>query len=144
MRIIIYVCVADIPGNPQRRHITLGDAVCADLLSRKFYAALQPTVYDHVHIPADLDSPLPLKRWFVFDLNVQETLSYTDVTRLPHRVYLASRQGDDWMFIKRDRYTEKAKSRAASYPWGGHLEQKLVSEMRKQSAWIPIPSHEAS
>jgi methylsterol monooxygenase len=95
-RIIIYVCVADIPGNPQRRHIALGDAVCRDLLNRKFHAALHPAVYDHVHIPPDFDSVIPLKRWFIFDLNVRETLSYNDVARMPHLVYLASRQGDEW------------------------------------------------
>jgi methylsterol monooxygenase len=95
-RIIIYVCVADIPGSPQRRHIALGDAVCRDLLNRKFHATLHPAVYDHVHIPPDFDSVIPLKRWFIFDLNVREALSYNDVTRMPHLVYLASRQGDEW------------------------------------------------
>ncbi|KAL2869444.1 uncharacterized protein BJX67DRAFT_379000 [Aspergillus lucknowensis] len=144
MRIVIYVCVADIPGNPQRRHITLGDAVCRDLLNRRFHATLHPAVYDHVHVPADFDSALPLKRWFIIDLNVRETLSYSDVTRIPHPVYLASRRGDEWMFIRRDKWTEKAKTRAASFPWGGHLEQKLVSEMRKESGLLQNSNHETA
>ncbi|KAL3494145.1 hypothetical protein BJX62DRAFT_234517 [Aspergillus germanicus] len=143
-RIIIYVCVADIPGDPQRRHIALGDAVCRDLLDRKFHATLHPAVYDHVHIPPDFDSVISLRRWFIFDLNVRETLSYNDVTRMPHLVYLASRQGDEWMFIRRDKWTEKAKSRAASYTWGGNLEQKLVAEMRKQSGRLINDTHDPS
>ncbi|KAI9368729.1 hypothetical protein BJX61DRAFT_202412 [Aspergillus egyptiacus] len=140
MRIFVCVSVADIPGNPQRRHITLGNAVCRDLLSWRFRATPHPAVYDHVHIPADFDSASPVKRWFVFDLNVRERLSYHDVTKLPHRVYLASRQGDEWMFIQRDNWTERAKSEAASFTWGGQLEQKLVCEMRKGLEPTRLPS----
>ncbi|KAL4915470.1 hypothetical protein BDW62DRAFT_124645 [Aspergillus aurantiobrunneus] len=154
MRIIVYVCVSDIPGHPQRRHIALGDAVCRDLLSRKFHDAPRPAVYDHVHIPADFDSGLPLNRWFIFDLNVRESLSSTDVKRIPHQVYLASRQGDEWVFIRRDRSTERAKSKAASFTWGGCSEQEFVSEMRKEqrfvaemrkhSGWLQNTGNEAS
>ncbi|KAL4943989.1 hypothetical protein BDV06DRAFT_220758 [Aspergillus oleicola] len=133
MRIVVCVCVSDIPGNPQARHIALGDAVCRDLFSRKLHTTVCPAVYDHVHIPGDFDSDQPLKRWFIFDLNVKETLSRNDVTRLPHLVYRASREGDKWIFISRDKWTETARSRAASYTWGGRSEQKLVSEMRKQN-----------
>jgi methylsterol monooxygenase len=48
------------------------------------------------------------------------------------------------MFIRRDKWTEKAKSRAASYTWGGNLEQKLVAEMRKQSARLINDTHDLS
>lgn len=96
MRVLVYARVSDIPGNPQARHIALGDLLTGNLLGRRFYATPRPPVYDHVHIPADFDSSEPLERWFIFDLNVGETLSRSEVTRLPHLVYLASRQGDDW------------------------------------------------
>ncbi|KAE8389271.1 hypothetical protein BDV23DRAFT_184673 [Aspergillus alliaceus] len=69
MRVIISACVTDIGGNPQRRHNTLGSAFCEEVLHREFRASLQPTGYDHVHIPADFDSVKPVKRWFIFDLN---------------------------------------------------------------------------
>ncbi|KAL4923064.1 sterol desaturase family protein [Aspergillus undulatus] len=144
MRVIVRACVSDIPGNPQGRHIALGDAVCRDLLSRRFHATLSPAVYDHVHIPGEFDSELPLKRWFIFDLNVKEPLSRNDVTQLPHLVYRASRQGDEWIFISRDRWIETARSDASSFTWGGKAEQKLVSEMRKQSGRSQNTSHDAS
>ncbi|KAL6234335.1 hypothetical protein BDW75DRAFT_241234 [Aspergillus navahoensis] len=133
MRVLVYARVSDIPGHPQARHIALGDLLTGDLLGRKFHAIPRPPVYDHVHIPADFDSSQPLERWFIFDLNVGESLSRSEVTRLPHLVYLASRQGDQWLFIRRDTSLEKAKTKAASFTWGGRSEQKLVSELKDQS-----------
>ncbi|GAB1202902.1 hypothetical protein APSETT445_001526 [Aspergillus pseudonomiae] len=96
MRVIISACVTDIGGNPQRRHNTLGSAFCEEVLNREFHAPLQPTGYDHVHIPADFDSAKPVKRWFIFDLNVRGELGADEVAQIPHQVYLASRQGDNW------------------------------------------------
>ncbi|OJJ08411.1 hypothetical protein ASPVEDRAFT_89632 [Aspergillus versicolor CBS 583.65] len=154
MRIIVYVCVSDIPGHPQCRHIALGEAVCRDILGRKFHAIPRPALYDHVHIPADFDSSLPINRWFIFDLNVREALSPNDVKRIAHQVYFASRQGSEWIFIQRDRSNEKARSQTASLTWGGRSEQeivsemrkeqKLVMEMRKQSGRLQNPSYDAS
>ncbi|KAF5866614.1 hypothetical protein ETB97_010707 [Aspergillus alliaceus] len=88
MRVIISACVTDIGGNPQRRHNTLGSAFCEEVLHREFRASLQPTGYDHVHIPADFDSVKPVKRWFIFDLNVRGELEADEVARVPHSVYL--------------------------------------------------------
>ncbi|GMF67424.1 unnamed protein product [Aspergillus oryzae] len=96
MRVIISACVTDIGGNPQRRHSTLGSAFCEEVLNREFRASLQPTGYDHVHIPADFDSTKPVKRWFIFDLDVRAELGADEVAQIPHQVYLASRQGDNW------------------------------------------------
>lgn len=171
MRIVVYVCVSDIPGHPQCRHIALGEAVCRDILGRKFHSIPRPAFYDHVHIPADFDSSLPINRWFIFDLNVREALSPNDVKRIAHQVYFASRQGNEWcinwvlsepktwlinsrIFIQRDRSTEKARSQTASLTWGGRSEQELVSEMRKeqklvmemrkQSGRLQKSSHDAS
>ncbi|KAL4986290.1 hypothetical protein BDW68DRAFT_178907 [Aspergillus falconensis] len=133
MRVLVFARVSDIPGHPQARHIALGDLLTGDLLGRKFHAIPRLPVYDHVHIPADFDSSQPLERWFIFDLNVGESLSRIEVTRLPHLVYLASRQGDQWILIRRDTSVEKAKSKAASFTWGGRSEQKLVTELKEQS-----------
>lgn len=91
-RVIIYTCVTDITGDPQRRHNTLGETFCKQVLGREFRAELQPSCYDHVHIPPDFDSDRPLKRWFILDLGVVQQLTPEAVARLPHSVYLASRQ----------------------------------------------------
>lgn len=92
-RIIIYARVTDIEGCPQGRHIKLGNDFCQDVLARPFKSTLRPGGYDHVHIPGGFDSDGPLKRWFILDLDVTQPLSREDVLRLPHKVYLASRQG---------------------------------------------------
>lgn len=91
-RIVIYVCVIDIDGCPQRRHVKIGEDFCDLVLKRAFNPTLHPAKYDHIHIPADFDSLEPLKRWFILDLNVTEPLSREDVLQLPHQVYLASQQ----------------------------------------------------
>ncbi|KAF7587766.1 hypothetical protein BBP40_006726 [Aspergillus hancockii] len=130
MRVIVSACVTDIAGPPQGRHNTLGKAFCEEVLNREFLAPLQPTGYDHVHIPADFDTTKPVKRWFIFDLNVRGELDAAEVAQIPHRVYLASRQGDKWTFIPRPQWVESAKLRASSYTWGGRLEQKIVAGMQ--------------
>lgn len=89
-RIIIYACVTDIDGCPQRRHLKLGEELCSTL-DRPFNTTLLPAGYDHIHIPADFDSETPIKRWFVVDLDVNKTLSREEVSEIPHKVYLASR-----------------------------------------------------
>lgn len=92
---MIYTCVTDIAGDPQRRHNSLGETFCKQVLGRPFHAELQPCCYDHVHIPADFDSDRPLKRWFIFDLGVQQQLPAEAVAQIPHSVYLASCQDDE-------------------------------------------------
>jgi methylsterol monooxygenase len=91
-RIIIYACVTDIDGCPQRRHAKIGEDFCATILNRGFNPTLHQAGYDHVHIPANFDSQQPLKRWFILDLDVVQTLSQEDVLQLPHEIYLASQQ----------------------------------------------------
>ncbi|EAU31844.1 predicted protein [Aspergillus terreus NIH2624] len=140
-RVIVYTCVTDIPGDPQRRHNTLGQALCKQVFGREFHAELRPSSYDHVHIPADFDSDQPLKRWFIFDLNVKDQITVEAVSQIPHAVYLASCQSGELIFIPRDVWAEKAKSRAKSYTWGGKMEQKMVDEMRERLAEdCPSPS----
>ena len=91
-RVIVHVCVTNVPGDPQRRHNTLGEILCKQVLGREFHAKLQPPCYDHVHIPADIDSDQPLKRWFIFDITVKQQFDTKAVTQLPHSVFLASWQ----------------------------------------------------
>ena len=91
-RITIYARVTDIDGCPQRRHVTIGEDFCENILNRAFRPQLHPAGYDHVHIPADFDSQKPIRRWFILDLNVVEPLYKDAVLQLPHQVYLASRQ----------------------------------------------------
>ena len=91
-RICIYVCVTDIDGCPQRRHLTVGDQFCQEILGSHFNSALHPASYDHVHIPGEFDSLQPLKRWFILDLAVRKRLGDNEVSNLPHEVYLASKQ----------------------------------------------------
>lgn len=91
-RVIVYACVTNIPGDPQRRHNTLGEMLCKQVFGREFQLKLQPPRYDHVHIPGDFDSDKPVKRWFIFDLNVKQQLDTKAVTQLPHSVFLASWQ----------------------------------------------------
>ena len=92
IRVIMWVCVTDIPDAPQRRHNTLGDAFCREVLNRGYNKQLQASGYDNVHIPADFDLDLSLKRSFIFYLNVKAEFNKKDVLL----VYLASRQNDKW------------------------------------------------
>jgi methylsterol monooxygenase len=42
--------------------------------------------------PADFDSPKPIKRWFILDVDVAQPLKKEDVLQPPHQVYLATQQ----------------------------------------------------
>ena len=148
-RVMVYAHVTDIAGDPQRRHNVLGKLFCKQILGRDFHVDLQPSCYDHVHIPADFDSDQPLKRWFIFDLGVKQQLTAEAVAQIPHSVYMASYQNGELygdksfyfrkstlmsfprIFIRRDNWVDSAMSRARSYTWGGRLEQKIVAEMRE-------------
>ncbi|PKY01764.1 hypothetical protein P168DRAFT_241715 [Aspergillus campestris IBT 28561] len=133
-RVMVYARVTDIAGDPQRRHNSLGETFCKQILGRDFHAELQPSFYDHVHIPADFDSDQPLKRWFIFDLGVKQQLTAEAVAQMPHSVYMASRQNGELIFIRRDNWVDSAITRARSYIWGGRLEQRIVAEMRERYA----------
>lgn len=96
IRVCLYVCVNSVPGDPQRRWRTLGDALCQKLYQRDFNAKVDPAGYDACHIPGDFDSELPIGRWFAYDLNVTHVLRPEETLELPHLVYLASLQRDEW------------------------------------------------
>ncbi|KAL5335589.1 hypothetical protein BJX70DRAFT_390531 [Aspergillus crustosus] len=130
IRAVIWANVTDIPGDPQTRSDTLAEAFCAQVLKREFSPTLQPSSYDYVHIPADIDSDKPLKRWFIIDFDVKEQLPTQSVILLPHLVYLARYQHPEWIFIARDNWKQHAILRARSLTWGGRLNQRRVAEMR--------------
>ncbi|KAL2835567.1 hypothetical protein BJY01DRAFT_238745 [Aspergillus pseudoustus] len=132
-RAVVYANVTDIPGHPQRRFHTLAAAFCNEVLGRELQLKLDPSWFDHVHIPPDYDSGRPLKRWFIIDFGVRGELSTQSVQQLPHLVYLASYQDEEWAFIPREMWTQKAIAKTNTYTWGGRREQRTVAEMRREN-----------
>jgi hypothetical protein len=95
-RVIICACVTDIPGNPLARPNTLGNLFCNYVLHRDLNAQLQVSGFDSMHIPLGFNSEHPVEKWFIYDLNVVSTLEKHELLEIPHQVFLASRQKDDW------------------------------------------------
>ena len=96
-RIIIRARVTDIPGDPYRRPITLGDLFCTQVLRRSFNTTITASSFDFVNIPQGFDSDDPVKRWFIYDLNVACRPEPQDLLeRVPHQVYQASFIDDKW------------------------------------------------
>jgi hypothetical protein len=96
IRVIIHARVTDIPGNPYRRHITLGELFSEKVLHRPFKQAITPEGYDNVTIPPDFESEKPVKRWFIYDFNVEGEKTREELAATPHKVYLACKQENDW------------------------------------------------
>lgn len=88
-RVVFQVIVSDVPGNPGRRHYTLCNAFCEKALGRELQEDTRQPSYDHIHIPGDIDSDLPLQRWVILDLNVTGPLSQKDVLELQHQCFRA-------------------------------------------------------
>jgi len=95
-RVLLHVCVTDIPGPTQKRFHTLGNDFSQYQFKRNIQDEPSSLGYDHPHIPGDFDSDKPLKRWFIYDFNVKGPLTKEQTLALPHEVYLASRQDEDW------------------------------------------------
>jgi hypothetical protein len=64
----------DIPGSPQRHHTTIGEAFYSTFLEYDYHGDLSLMAYGHIHIPAGFDSLDPVKRWFILDLGVKNSL----------------------------------------------------------------------
>lgn len=97
-RVAVYARVTDIDGDPLERPITLGRDVCARFLMRD----LQDTIvasrgYDAVHYPPNFDSEKDIRRYFLFDLGVTGRLSLEELAKLPHYVFLATKQAGVWL-----------------------------------------------
>lgn len=95
-RVLLRVSVTDIPGCKQKRFHTLGNDFSLYQLKRPIRDKPSLLGYDHPHIPGEFDSEQPLKRWFIYDFNVEGPLTEEQTLALPHDVYLASRQGQNW------------------------------------------------
>lgn len=95
-RVIIRVCVTDIPGDPLKRPWTLGRLFCDNVLQRHFQPSITSSGFDSLHIPPDFDSSQPIRRWFIYDLDVIRELKREELLQIPHLVYLATLQHDKW------------------------------------------------
>jgi len=95
-RVIIHACVADIPGDINRRPNTLGQIFCSEVLHRDFNKDIKLSGFDSVHIPPDFESVQPIKGWFVCDLNVVSELEKEELPAIPHLVYHASLINGRW------------------------------------------------
>ena len=95
-RIIIKACVTDIPGDVLSRPITLGELFCTKILNRKLDTCIHVSGFDAVHIPGGFDSETPLKRWFIYDLNVVEELGKDELLTITHSIYQAHLVNNEW------------------------------------------------
>lgn len=95
-RVIIRVCVTDLPGDPRRRHTTLGELFSDRVLHRPIQQVPSANGYDGIVIPPKFDSDKPVRVWFIYDLNVKDEKTKDEILDIPHYVYLATRNGDIW------------------------------------------------
>lgn len=94
-RVIVRVRVTDIPGKPLRRHTTLAEIFCNQVLHRPLNPQPNPSCYDGMHIPEGIDSDNPVKRWLIYDINVQGPLNQEELLDIPHKVFLACKNGEE-------------------------------------------------
>jgi adenylate cyclase len=95
-RVLLRVRVTDIPGPNQKRFHKLGNDFSQHQFERNIQDKPSLLGYDHPHIPGDFDSDQPSKRWFIYDFNVKGPLTKEQTLALPHEVYVASRQDEQW------------------------------------------------
>jgi hypothetical protein len=98
VRVVIRVCVTDLPGNPLGRHTTLAELFSANVLHRPINQVVTAAGYDGVFIPPGFNSEKPVNKWFIYDLNVSGQKNRDELLKLPHKVYLASSHGGNWLF----------------------------------------------
>ncbi|QDS68495.1 hypothetical protein FKW77_010862 [Venturia effusa] len=127
-RTIIKACVTDIPGDVLKRPFTLGELFCSKILNRQLNTRIPKADFDAVHIPGGYDSPDPLRRWFIYDLNVVEEMgkdkTWNDTAfRLPS----PCRPG---VFNEREIWADAARNYCAMFTWGGRTEQEMARKLR--------------
>ncbi|KAH9208897.1 hypothetical protein DL95DRAFT_372767 [Leptodontidium sp. 2 PMI_412] len=120
LRVIIRVRVMDIPSEPEARVRYLGNSFCQQILGRQMNHDSKAECHDAEHCLPNFDSKHDVKAWFLYDFNVTRSFDKEEVTRIPHKVYLATRQSDSWIFTSRDMWVESAKKSCATYTWGGN------------------------
>ena len=95
IRIVIRARVTDIPGKPLDRFYTLGQLFCKQTPKGSFDEDPEHSPHDHAHVPGGFDSDEPLKRYFIYDLNIDQFLDTKDV---PYQVFLACKNDDKWYY----------------------------------------------
>lgn len=96
LRVVIRVRVQDIPSDRYRRVRCLGNIFCEQVLGREMNHALEAECHDADHYLPSCDSANDVKAWFIYDFNVTGPLDKAELMKIPHRVYLATRQEDSW------------------------------------------------
>ncbi|TVY88610.1 hypothetical protein LAWI1_G008530 [Lachnellula willkommii] len=124
LRVIIRVRVMDIPSERNARVRCLGNSFCQQVLGREMNLDFKARCYDAEHCLPNFDSKYDIKAWFLYDFNVTGTLDKAEVMKIRHKVYLATRQEESWIFTLRDIWIEKAKKGCATYTWGGNYTTK--------------------
>jgi hypothetical protein len=96
LRVIIRVCVTDIPGEILERVYHLGCDFSTQILARPPSTIVKAGGYDFMHVLPNFDSSNAVNAWFLYDFNVTGPLDKEEVLTIPHEVYHATRQADSW------------------------------------------------
>lgn len=96
LRVIIRVRVMDIPSERNARVRCLGNNFCEQILGRHMNHDLKAERHDAEHCLPNFDSENDVRAWFLYDFNVTGPVDKAEVTKIPHKVYLATRQDDSW------------------------------------------------
>jgi hypothetical protein len=96
LRVVIRVCVTDIPGHRLARSHRLGRDFCLQVLGRQLKER-KDGGFDFVHILPNFDSENAVKAWFLFDFNATEAVDKPQLrAAIRHKVYHATRQENSW------------------------------------------------
>jgi len=124
LRVAIRVCVTDIPGDRYARAARLAREFSEQMRHQPFNNDPAAECHDSEHLLPRFDSEHAVNAWFLFDFNVKGSLSKEEVLAVPHEVYLATRQGDTWVFTLREGWIDQAREYCSMYKWGAnHLKQ---------------------
>jgi len=130
IRIAIRVRVTDLPGDPNRRDVTLGELFSEKVLFRPIKPVTTVDGYDGVVLMGGFNSKNPVDVWFIYDLNVRGKKTREELLATPHKVYTASKHNDDWVFVPKDSWIDTVKTKAKMYSWGGKTQQEELANMR--------------
>ncbi|KXS98407.1 hypothetical protein AC579_1385 [Pseudocercospora musae] len=119
-RIVIKVPLKSIPGPPEERPFTLGEAFCQHFYKRPLRMNNGTGAFDAVHIPPDVDSEHNARRWFLFDIGVSRPVDRTEMLKLPFEAYSATYFADtqQWVFKPRSTNAKALTKYFAMFKWG--------------------------
>ncbi|KAF2758961.1 hypothetical protein EJ05DRAFT_509837 [Pseudovirgaria hyperparasitica] len=123
VRVIIAVCVTNIPGEIGYRVTKLGEMFSRSVLNRPLQREMSATVrFDYAHFLEGFDSEEPVTKHFVYDFNVNGAITRSSLKDIPHPYYIATWEaGDTVCFIKRKSVSNSPGviDRTSFLPWGG-------------------------